>query len=300
MSLPFDPERVEGLKKLVVFQNGFGENGVHGKNTSSGYVAVFDSKNHEMKMEEYLGDYFSVGCGVLLARFEKPIKYLEKTARNILDYFEQGRSTRRLIGTMGGGIHYITFYKISEAQDSEFAVGEHLVLIHCGPRKLSETGVHKTITGNAKRNRKVLLDLVQEKAGQKAKLLFDKIHNSIESEAENITYRRGVVKIRPGELTIIPSSMADDAVLVRARDEVSELSDSLPQATGRVFTGRDREELYFLDGKPGNIYFPLSMDIEHYNSQLPQNFRKLEDVLPQLGKYIEIKAVLKPTATVIE
>ncbi len=52
-------------------------------------------------------------------------------------------------------------------------------------------------------------------------MILDLPHNTYEPlENGSVVIRKGSVRIKPGELSVIPSHMTGDAVLIRATDKV--------------------------------------------------------------------------------
>ena len=57
--------------------------------------------------------------------------------------------------------------------------------------------------------------------------------------------------------------------------------------------------MFFLNGFPEGLYFPYFLDVEDVNSELPQNYRDLDEVLPSIKNYISVEAVMKPISSVM-
>lgn len=289
-----------GLRKLIIFPDYSPNRGL-----PTGTVAVFERAKHEVN-PEYIGP--DVGCGMLLGRLIFRPEYLEDIINGIA---EKILGRRDEIGTLGGGNHFVTLYETSKTFSSSFPLGDTFVLIHSGSRNKGITFYKMGLKGDdylnqqgkiiaiAQENRERILDKVKKEAG-KVEVILDKPHNYISLENEEVVYRKGTVRVMPGELLIIPSSMGGSAALVRVEDTVSQLHHSLPHATGRKISRGDamRQE-FFHDGFPKNVYVPYFIYPESLNAELPPNYRHLEEVLSKIKSYLTIEAILSPIASIM-
>lgn len=299
------------------------------KGLPTGSVAIFDKKNHRIN-PEFLGQ--DIGCGMLLAKFDsKPIDLEDctnKLARALMSH-DKG------LGSLGGGNHFITIYEVIESQKhqiqpiqpsqpiSDLSNGVYVVLIHSGndgnyggdnQRELSLSyGKERDNVDNgfffekqrvaityAEDNRKELLKIVIASFGVNAQIMFDRTHNFFEKTEAGFIYRKGAAKVMPDNSAVIVSSMGGDGVLVMANERVPEIEYSLPHATGRrISRSEGKKQDFFLDGFPKNIYFPYFLDVEHYNEELPPNYKQLDDVLNKMKEYVTVTAKLTPRSSMM-
>ena len=302
LNLSFDPKKLDGLVKLVIFPD-YSPN----KGLPTGSLAIFDENKHKIN-SEYVGP--DIGCGMVLGKFLAPLVDMEHSTNGIASrIFDNYAKTT---GSLGGGNHFVTLYKITSSENPNFKPGDEMVLVHSGSRQRGVELYERNLSGEkylkeqdktikfGEDNRKALLDIVQEETGKPVEPISDKIHNYAEKENGLVFYRKGLIKVKPGELTVIPSSMGGNAVIVKAKENISELFNSLPHGTGRKISRSDsKKEMFFLNGFPEGLYFPYFLDVEDVNSELPQNYRDLDEVLPSIKNYISVEAVMKPISSVM-
>ena len=269
-----------------------------------GCTAVFDATKHNIN-PEYLGN--DIGCGMMLAKFREPITDLEDSTNKLASALISG------VANFGGGNHFITIYQVDESKLKELPAGSYAVLIHSGRRKTGAKSIKESmclekyleeqnkIFAYAYDNRKKLLELVEDSYNSKTMSIIDRIHNSIERNGNEIVYRKGSVKLNPGEISVIPSSMGGLAAVVRANDKINEICYSLPHATGRRLSRGDaKNQEFFLDGFPNGVYVPYFIYAEDLNEELPPNYKGLDEVLQGIEKYASIEAKLSPRAVIMK
>jgi len=311
LNLPFEPRRMKELVKLVVFRNRLPGEGLSypGESLLNGCVAVFDRKKHVLN-KEYLGR--DVGCGMLLARYRESEQNLKEMVNNVGGYvYSKHSGMGDLYGL--GGAHFITFYRVSETWNEKFNRDDFFILVHSGSKRyglqlyekdLSLTEYFETqekCLAYARKSRKYILKEISKSAGIKdLEVMFDHPHNYLEMKKDMVIYRKGAVKIAEGELGIIPSHMGGEAVVVSPRQNITELENSLPHATGRKISRQqaDKEEFY-LDGFPKSIYTPYFQDAENLSWELGPNYRELDEVLLLISMYVKIEARLSPLGTIM-
>ena len=271
-----------------------------------GSVAVYDKEEHIIS-SKYLGP--DTGCGMLLAKFISDIEDLEDVTNGIASrLLEKPRG----LGSLGHGNHFITFYDVADTEGSPLKNGEKVVLIHSGSRerglKLYEQGLkgdfslemQGQVEDYAKKNREMLLNIIKDTGKIQAEPVFDRPHNFFEINDGKITYRKGAVKLVPGEFSVLSSSMAGDALIVKAKPAISELEYSLPHSTGRKISRKKAKEgKVFLDGFPKNIYVPYFIYAENLAGEMPACYKTVEEITPSIEKYVEITGKLKPKASIM-
>jgi hypothetical protein len=71
-------------------------------------------------------------------------------------------------------------------------------------------------------------------------LVLDLPHNTYEQLGDgHVIIRKGSVRLLPGELSILPSHMSGDVVLIRAKQQVSKILNSMSHDTGRKMSRSD-------------------------------------------------------------
>lgn len=288
--------------KLIILPNYFSSEGL----LPSGTVLIFERKRHHIS-SAYLGP--DIGNGMLLAKFlHKPVqelKYITYILCGEIQWF--------------GPCDFITFYKIVESEISGIRHGDLMMLIHSGRRQKIEKVSERRDTGESyrhryklavaygKRNRKKLLNLVEECSETKIEIIFDLPHNLLEVTKSHVIYRKGAFKLKTGNLGIIPSSASGNAIIVRAKPNLKELNWSICHGTGRKLSRERVRQIYFdytsdslLDYSfRDKIYIPGIIPNDSIIEEHPDCFKALEEVIPFLEDYVEIVAVLSPIACVL-
>lgn len=289
-----------GMTKLIILPDYSPGRG----NLPVGTVAVFDRREH-LPSGEYIGP--DMGCGMLLAKFRiKPLKNIEHLVYQVV---EELTSTSSPMGSLGAGNHFINIYQAEDSQIPQLSSGEHVVLIHSGSREFGTNAYQKRLTGNGylsiykeaamfgARNRMALLDIIEECAGDLCETLVEKAHNSVEVDGDKIVYRKGAMKLMPGQIGVIPSHMGGEAVVVRAKPEIAELEYSINHGTGRVISRSKAKEMHFdFTDLRKKVYIPNRLTDEDILTEAPNCYRSLAAIEPRIGKYVEIVARLNPIA----
>lgn len=292
----------EGLLKLIVLPDycpGKGDLPV-------GIVAVYNKGNHEVH-STYLGP--DVGCGMVLARFEEPLEDLKYTTYKIAAKL---RDVTTELGSLGSGNHFIDVLKAEEIkQDIGIRPGDDLVLIHTGSRLAGQRIYEEDMSGPAylrayehlieygKQNRKSILKLVEKCADNSLDFVLESYHNSVDISQEKVVYRKGAVKLLPGEVGVIPSSMAGKALLVRGKDSLRELEYSMCHGTGRKVSRRGAKNMHFDFGKlRERVVIPNLISNWQIRTETPDCYRTIEEILPKIEPYVEVIGTLVPKAYV--
>jgi RNA-splicing ligase RtcB len=299
---------IRGMEKLVLLPDISPSRG----KLPVGSVAVYPSDH--LVSSEYLGS--DVGCGMTLAKFKRKPEndpdYLAYATTN-----ELARIPRDKAGGLGGGNHFITFYEVQDLAEEEaiklgLNVGDNVFLVHTGSRSKGRELYEKGLTGLkylagydqvlqwAKKNRRDLTQIVSKVAGAPVDLLLDRMHNTLDVQEERIIYRKGAVNLNFGELTVVPSSMAGEAVLIKAKPEINEIENSMIHGTGRRYSRAEAKtkNLSFEEIRK-KIYLPSTAPDDWIRTEHPDCYRTLDGVLPFVEKYMEIVGVLKPKAAVL-
>ncbi len=296
----------EGLLKLVVLPDYCPGRGL----LPTGIVAVYDRETHEIS-EEYLGQ--DAGCGMTLARFETPLRTdLEQIAYNTsCQLFWQGSRKRGI----GGGNHFISFYDVTSTDGHPLGLKQKdsVVLIHTGSRLIKrekkldskdnkhEIEEYEKIRDNAELNRRYILELVKKSSPNRLKVLLDRAHNTMELTPNKIIYRKGAIKLLPGEIGIIPSTIGGDAVLVRGRNNIYETENSMCHGVGRRVSRSEAKTLFpDFDELRKRVYIPNQIEDRQIWTEHPDFYQNLEEVLIKAKDYIDVIGRLRQRATIMQ
>ena len=294
----------KGLSKLITLPDYCPSRGL----LPVGIVAIYDRENHEIS-SDYLGP--DVGCGMTLARFKnQPLEDIEDvTNRTALILMDQTKG----LGSLGGGNHFVDIYQVKDIKpDLGIDKGDHLTLIHSGSRlegqKVFDEGItgleylgeYGYLTSFGSMNRKAILKHIEKASGNKLDIVLDQPHNTLEINKNNIIYRKGAVKLMPGEVGIIPSSMNGEAVLVRGKNKISELENSMCHGTGRkVSRSVAREKQFYLENSTSGVYIPYFISPENIATELPQCYNNIKDILPIIKDYVDVVGKLSPKSAIM-
>jgi hypothetical protein len=137
------------------------------------------------------------------------------------------RANKGNLGDLGGGNHFLDAI-------APYADGPVHFLIHTGSR--NESGHVDSLVNNASEfdqtfdrvvhwaanNRSVIHERIEDVFGE-TELVLDLPHNTFEQLPDGgVIIRKGSVKLMPGELSVLPSHMSGDVVLIRANEKTGE------------------------------------------------------------------------------
>jgi len=285
----------KGLKRLILLPD---HSPGRGK-LPVGSVAVYSKEEH-IPTSEYLGP--DIGCGILLAKFKHPLINLKYSNYKLASRL---RASKKELGSLGGGNHFIDFYEVSNSKSPLFKKRDQLVLIHSGSRlkgkEIFEKGLkgleylekYKEVNRFGKENRKELLKLVEECVEDKTDIILDNIHNSLEVN-DDFIYRKGTVKLKDDELGIISSSMGENAILITPKPSLKQLEFSVCHGTGRKISRGEAKEIYF-DSEEirKKICIPSIIYDENLKNEAPFCYRSLEEIFPRIKEFVLVKGILK-------
>jgi len=166
------------------------------------------------------------GCGMRLLRSSVQPKDLDLTRWN--QVVDSLRSNKGGLGDLGGGNHFLD--AIAPYDD-----GPLHSLIHTGSRNESGHVDHliakpdqfddefERVVNWAADNRAAIHEKLDLVFGS-MEVLLDLPHNTFEQlDDGGVVIRKGSVRLLPGELSVLPSHMSGDVVLVKAKKKVTEI-----------------------------------------------------------------------------
>ena len=186
------------------------------------------------------------GCGMRLLRSSLQPGDLDQVRWD--EVANALRANKGALGDLGGGNHFLD--AIAPYED-----GPLHFLIHTGSR--NESGHVDDLVERpaefdqefdrvvrwATDNRATIHEKVDLVFGP-TDLVLDLPHNTFEQlDGGEVVIRKGSVRILPGELSILPSHMSGDVVLVRAKQKVTEILNSMSHGTGRTTSRSDCKPL---------------------------------------------------------
>ncbi len=209
---------------------------------------------------------------------------------------EHLRANKGSLGDLGGGNHFLD--AIAPYDDAPL-----YFLIHTGSRNESGhvDGLIDTAEDFDREFDRVVRWAVDNRTAihEKLELVFGKMelildlpHNTYEKLADGgVIIRKGSVRLLPGELSVLPSHMSGDVVLVRARDKVTEILNSMSHGTGRTMSRSDCKPLadtFDFEALRSSILIPSGVENASLRTDGPFAYRDLEQCLALIQEYVEV------------
>ena len=198
-------------------------------------------------------------------------------------------------GDLGGGNHFL------DALVPKTGGSVH-ILIHTGSRHESghvDAFVDKPgrfdaeferVAQWASDNRAKIQEDVEAEIGIMT-LIVDRPHNTFEQlDGGGIVIRKGSVRLCSGEISVIPSHISGDAVLVRATSKIGEILDSMCHGTGRSMpTGECKRHADGFDFSKmrQRILIPDGIEDASLRTEGPYAYRDIDECLMLIDEYIE-------------
>lgn len=236
------------------------------------------------------------GCGMRLVRSTMQVKDLgQERWDTVADAL---RANKGGLGDLGGGNHFVD--AIAPYDD-----GPLYFLIHTGSR--NESGHVDGLVDSPKSFDSEFDRVVRWAADNRAKiheeldsvfgkneLLLDLPHNTYEQLQDGgVIIRKGSVRLLQGELSILPSHMSGDVVLVRAKEKVATILNSMSHGTGRAMSRSDCKPLsekYDFAALRKSVLIPSGVEDASLRTDGPFAYRDLDDCLALIGDYVDVVA----------
>jgi len=199
------------------------------------------------------------------------------------------------LGDLGGGNHFLDALEPYED-------GPVYFLVHTGSR--NESGhvdrfvdKHDQFDGEFDRvvewahdNRSAIHEAIQATFG-KVELVIDLPHNTYERLSDgSVIIRKGSVHIQPGELSILPSHMSGDVLLVRAKETVDGILNSISHGTGRKMSRSECKphgDAFDFGALRERILIPTSVQDASLRTEGPFAYRDLDECMGLIEDYVE-------------
>lgn len=234
------------------------------------------------------------GCGMRL--FKSSLAPGELTQDHWDQIADILRSNKGELGDLGGGNHFLDALEPYDDQPLHF-------LVHTGSR--DESGhvdsyindpdqfdaEFDRVVAWAAENRAEIHRAVESVIG-KTDLIMDLPHNTYELlDGGGAIIRKGSVKMQPGELSVLPSHMLGDVVLVRATPTVDSILNSMSHGTGRTMSRADCKPLadsFDFAAMRQKIMLPAGLHDASLRTDGPYAYRDLDECLELIQGYVEV------------
>jgi len=234
------------------------------------------------------------GCGMRLLRSSlQPGDLDQERWDKVADSI---RANKGGLGDLGGGNHFLD--AIAPYED-----GPLHFLIHTGSR--NESGhvdalverheefdqEFERVVRWAAENRATIHEKVDSIFGP-TELILDLPHNTFEQlDGGGVVIRKGSVRLLPGELSILPSHMSGDVVLVRAKERVNEILNSMSHGTGRTMSRSDCKPLadsYDFARLRESLLIASGVEDTSLRTDGPFAYRNLDECMSLIQDYIKV------------
>jgi RNA-splicing ligase RtcB len=233
------------------------------------------------------------GCGMRLVRSSVPAGNLHLAVWDELA--DRLRANKGGLGDLGGGNHFLDAL-------APYDDGPLHFLIHTGSR--SESGHVDALIDSPREFDREFQRVVQWAAANRARiheeidsvfgtteLVLDLAHNTYELLPEGgAIIRKGSVHLRPGELSVIPSHMSGDVLIVKATAKVEGILWSMSHGTGRKMSRGDCKPLadrFNFAALRKSILLPSALEDASLRTEGPYAYRDLEECLTLITGYVE-------------
>jgi hypothetical protein len=233
------------------------------------------------------------GCGMRLLRSSLAPRDLDLTRWDrVADIL---RLNKGGLGDLGGGNHFLDALEPYDNGPLHF-------LIHTGSR--NESGHVDDLIDNpssfdhefdrvvqwAAENRAAIHGAITEIFGN-VELLLDLPHNTYQVlDDGSAIIRKGSVRVEPGALSVLPSHMSGDVVLVRATEKVAEILNSISHGTGRKMSRSDCKPLadrFDFAEMRDRILIPTGVSDSSLRTDGPFAYRDLDECMALIDDYVE-------------
>ena len=236
------------------------------------------------------------GCGMRLLRSSVQTNDLDQARWDRVA--NSLRASKGSLGDLGGGNHFLD--AIAPYED-----GPLHFLIHTGSR--NESGHVDGLIDQAEKfdsefarvvnwasdNRAAIHEKIDSIFGP-TELILDLPHNTFEQlDDGGVIIRKGSVRMLPGELSVLPSHMSGDVVLVRGKQRVWEILVSMSHGTGRTMSRSECKPLadvYNFTGLRRSMMIASGVEDASLRTEGPFAYRDLDDCLALIQDYVDVVA----------
>jgi RNA-splicing ligase RtcB len=145
----------------------------------------------------------------------------------------------------------------------------------------------------AAENRATIHERVDAVFGE-TELMLDLPHNTYEPLGDGgVIIRKGSVRLQPDELSVLPSHMAGDVVLIKAKEKVNEVLSSMSHGTGRAMSRSDCKPLADADDFDllrKSVLIPCGVDDSSLRTDGPSAYRDLDRCLGLINEPVDVMA----------
>lgn len=243
-----------------------------------------------------------IGCGMQVLRSSISWDEFEDNVPLWENLYDKLKLNKGQLGDLGSGNHFLdatvdddehVYFVVHTGSRNESAKAEPLV---DKPEEFDKA--YQEIQNWAKSNRDTVAQLLKDTYGS-SKFLFDQPHNTFSRNGEFVTIYKGTVNLKPGELSLIPSSMDTDMVIVEGGSGIEMVNNTVAHGTGRYKSrGEAKEDAYKYDFEAlrRRIHIPDAISNSSILTENPSCYKDLDSALARISDLITVKKRLHPIA----
>lgn len=236
------------------------------------------------------------GCGMRVLRSEVGPAELDGGRWDALA--NRLRANKGRLGDLGGGNHFLDALE-------PYGDGPLHFLVHTGSRH--ESGhvdalierpeefdvTFESVVQWAEANRARIHEEIEAVFGR-CELVLDLPHNTFERLPDGgAIIRKGSVRVEPGDLSVLPSHVSGDVLLVRATERVGEILHSMSHGTGRKMSRSECKPLaesFDFAALRRAILLPSDLADASLTTEGPYAYRDLDECLALIEGYVTEEA----------
>lgn len=236
------------------------------------------------------------GCGMRVLRSEVGPAELDGGRWDALA--NRLRANKGRLGDLGGGNHFLDALEL-------YGDGPLHFLVHTGSRH--ESGhvdalierpeefdvTFESVVQWAEANRARIHEEIEAVFGR-CELVLDLPHNTFERLPDGgAIIRKGSVRVEPGDLSVLPSHVSGDVLLVRATERVGEILHSMSHGTGRKMSRSECKPLaesFDFAALRRAILLPSDLADASLRTEGPYAYRDLDECLALIEGYVTEEA----------
>jgi len=267
----FRPKITDGLEELVLFPDSeFKKQGI--PNSS---IWIFNNPNYQPQIFEN-----DVGCGMALG-FISPVD-VPQAAEKIAEFLDGKR-------ILGRGNHFVdicTGFPESETQHMELLIHTHTTgEAERVPQTIEEA---RSRVEKASQFRLALYKQLVSVIGAKgSEQVHDWPHNTIETEDGRVIYRKGVIKVQPNKIHLLPSSIGSTIYGYSVLEASMLPYNSAPHGVGRRGPrGETKVSLADAASVRQYAYVPTRISNSSLRTEHPSCFNSTANIFELWGKHM--------------
>lgn len=244
-----------------------------------------------------------IGCGMQVLKSKITWDDFERQLSEWNNLYRKLKANKGGIGDLGSGNHFLDA-AVDENEQVYF-------IIHTGSRNESARAeayleklekfdvVYDETQAWARENRDTVRYFIENGYGD-TELILDKPHNFLDRDLDKVIIYKGAVNLQPKDLTLIPSSMDGDMVIVQGVEEqLPNINYTMAHGTGRLKSrgdSKDDARSYDFAGLRKRIHIPDEISDDSILTENPSCYKSLEACLRQISDLIIIRKRLNPVA----